>query len=327
VGGTLSQRFRLGGDSQTEAVFNDLGVNYSFRVESDAHPGALYVDGQTDGVGINSTAPVSYASGQTVLFIEDTVNPAIGISDTGQTYDYWIYANGNKLGIDYAEGGGSGTVANSTAMIHFHNDADGIAINEDGANRDFRIESENNPNMFHLDANEDAIGIGIAGQSTVGLYVDKGASAHAAVFRVDSAGFASIICDNQASSGTRNFISFRIDNSAVGAITSTGSTTVYGDGSDYRIKENVNYEWEATTRLKQLKPVRFNFIVDPDATVDGFLAHEAQEVVPNAVTGTKDEVDDDGNAVIQNIDQSKLVPLLVKTIQELEARITALENS
>ena len=73
--------------------------------------------------------------------------------------------------------------------------------------------------------------------------------------------------------------------------------------------------------------MRFNFIADPDTTVDGFLAHEAQDVVPEAITGTHNEVDDEGNPVYQGIDQSKLVPLLVKTIQELEARITALENN
>ena len=58
-----------------------------------------------------------------------------------------------------------------------------------------------------------------------------------------------------------------------------------------------------------------------------FLAHEVQTVVPEAIHGTKDEVDDDGNPVYQGIDQSKLVPLLVATIKELEARITALENA
>jgi hypothetical protein len=79
----------------------------------------------------------------------------------------------------------------------------------------------------------------------------------------------------------------------------------------------------ATDRVKQLKPKRFNFIADDSITVDGFLAHEVSSVVPEAISGTKDEVDDDGNAVHQGIDQSKLVPLLVKTIQELEARITA----
>ena len=111
----------------------------------------------------------------------------------------------------------------------------------------------------------------------------------------------------------------------VGSISTTGSTTSYNTSSDYRLKENVVEDWDATTRLKQLNPVRFNFISDADTTVDGFLAHEVQDVVPEAITGTKDAVDDEGNPAYQGIDQSKLVPLLVKTIQELEARITALE--
>ena len=108
----------------------------------------------------------------------------------------------------------------------------------------------------------------------------------------------------------------------VGAITSGGSSTSYSTSSDYRLKENVNYDWDATTRLKQLKPARFNFIADETNTlVDGFLAHEVSSVVPEAITGEKD------GAEMQGIDQSKLVPLLVKTIQELEARITTLEGS
>ena len=108
----------------------------------------------------------------------------------------------------------------------------------------------------------------------------------------------------------------------------TANEIQYVTTSDYRLKENVNYTWDATTRLKQLKPARFNFIADDTNTlVDGFLAHEVQSVVPEAITGTKDEVDDNGDAVMQGIDQSKIVPLLVKTIQELEARITALEDA
>ena len=83
----------------------------------------------------------------------------------------------------------------------------------------------------------------------------------------------------------------------------------------------------ATERLKQLKPSRFNFIADPDRTVDGFLAHEVSTIVPEAIYGEKDAVDADGNPIYQGIDQSKLVPLLVATIQELEARIAALESA
>ena len=127
--------------------------------------------------------------------------------------------------------------------------------------------------------------------------------------------------------GGYQMVTFINGNGTVGGITTSGSSTGYNTSSDYRLKENVVYDWDATTRLKQLKPARFNFIADADTTVDGFLAHEAQEIVPECVTGAKDAVDADGVAVMQGIDQSKLVPLLVKTIQELEARITALEGA
>jgi hypothetical protein len=123
------------------------------------------------------------------------------------------------------------------------------------------------------------------------------------------------------------FAVFNYNGSTVGTITTNGSATAYNTSSDHRLKENVTADWDATTRLKQLNPVRFNFIADADTTVDGFLAHEVQSVVPEAITGTHNEVDADGNPVYQGIDQAKLVPLLVKTIQELEARITALENA
>ena len=115
--------------------------------------------------------------------------------------------------------------------------------------------------------------------------------------------------------------------SQVGSIFTSSVGTSFNQTSDYRLKENVNYSFDATTRLKKLKPARFNFIIDADTTVDGFLAHEVSSIVPEAITGEKDAVDADGNIDPQGIDQSKLVPLLVKTIQELEARITALEGA
>ena len=115
--------------------------------------------------------------------------------------------------------------------------------------------------------------------------------------------------------------------SMVGSIASTVNSVVYNTSSDYRLKESVTYDFDATTRLKQLKPCRFNFIADADTTVDGFLAHEVSSIVPEAITGEKDAVDADGKIDPQGIDQSKLVPLLVKTIQELEARIVALETA
>jgi hypothetical protein len=127
-------------------------------------------------------------------------------------------------------------------------------------------------------------------------------------------------------------ISFANANGTVGSITTNGSATAYNTSSDYRLKENVVGVTGAAARVQQLNPVRFNFITDPDTTVDGFLAHEVQDVVPEAITGTKDAVDAEGNPEYQGIDQSKLVPLLTAALQEaltkietLEARVAALE--
>jgi hypothetical protein len=111
----------------------------------------------------------------------------------------------------------------------------------------------------------------------------------------------------------------------VGTITCTSTATAYNTSSDYRLKENVVPLTGAIDRLNDLQVHRFNFIADPDKTIDGFIAHEAQAVVPECVTGTKDELDADGNPVYQGIDQSKLVPLLTAALQEAIGRIEALE--
>jgi len=144
--------------------------------------------------------------------------------------------------------------------------------------------------------------------------------------------------------------SFYNPNGQVGTITTSGSATAYNTSSDYRLKTDAQPMTGATDRIKQLNPVNFEWIAD-GTRVDGFLAHEAQAVVPEAVTGAKDAMrdeeyevtpavtDDDGNVTTeavmgtrsvpdyQGIDQSKLVQLLVATIKELEARTTALENA
>jgi hypothetical protein len=93
-------------------------------------------------------------------------------------------------------------------------------------------------------------------------------------------------------SGTTNtYVNiYKNANGTVGGIRVSGSLTAYDTSSDYRLKENVVTDWDATTRLKQLRPSRFNFIADADTTVDGFLAHEVQDIVPEAISGTKDEM-------------------------------------
>ena len=112
----------------------------------------------------------------------------------------------------------------------------------------------------------------------------------------------------------------------VGSISQNGSATAYNTTSDYRLKENVVPLAGAIDRVNDLQVRRFNFISNPDKTVDGFIAHEAQAVVPECVTGEKDAVDDDGNPKYQGIDQSKLVPLLTAALQEAIAEIASLKD-
>jgi len=144
----------------------------------------------------------------------------------------------------------------------------------------------------------------------------------------DTSSLYSRIESNRPGTGGQDHINFNNANGRVGSILTSGSSTSYNTSSDYRLKENVVEMTGAITRVKSLSPKRFNFIADTDdTTVDGFLAHEAQSVVPEAVTGTHDEVDDDGNAVYQGIDQSKLVPLLTGALQEAITKIEKLETT
>ena len=106
---------------------------------------------------------------------------------------------------------------------------------------------------------------------------------------------------------------------------SSGGTS-YSTSSDYRLKENVVTLDNATEKVMQLKPKRFNFIDGDGVVVDGFLAHEVQEVIPVAVQGEKDGVDHQGNPIYQGIDHSKLVPLLTASLQEALKRIEILEE-
>ena len=129
-------------------------------------------------------------------------------------------------------------------------------------------------------------------------------------------------------------IGFRDDNGIQrGTIVIGTSSTAYNETSDYRLKENVIELTNGIERVKQLQPKRFNFIGD-EKTVDGFIAHEAGEVVPESVTGEKNAVLPSGDPDYQGMDKAKLVPLLTAALQEaiakiedLETRIENLENN
>jgi len=273
---------------------------------------------------------------------------------------------------------------NGNAEIDLRTASNRIVISDGGGN--IGLYMDNNSQAFFGDMDLDTDGAAMNAQAV--------GTAMAGNFYQDDTGDSVLVKmrhgrANSSNSALATMISFcRGDGGERGSIKVNGTgATSFNTSSDYRLKENVDYNWDATTRLKQLKPARFNFIADADTTVDGFLAHEAATVVPDAVIGVKDATHVVANVVLsasdevvsqgiteeswtkrkadilykendiipdgksvgdvrkaakfpsdskwvathtlplnQQIDHSKIVPLLVKTIQELEARITTLEG-
>jgi hypothetical protein len=158
----------------------------------------------------------------------------------------------------------------------------------------------------------------------------------------------------RTTSASSNAIRFYNLNTQIGSITTTISATAYNTSSDYRLKTDAQPMTGASARVQALNPVNFEWIAD-GTRVDGFLAHEAQAVVPECVTGTKDAMrdeeyevtaaveatyDEDSNELTaavpavmgtrsvpdyQGIDQSKLVPLLTAALQEALTKIADME--
>lgn len=119
----------------------------------------------------------------------------------------------------------------------------------------------------------------------------------------------------------------------VGSIVTSGAGTNFNTTSDYRVKEDIVAIDSPITKIMSLNPVNFKFIGNGNTRVDGFIAHEVQAILPYAVTGNKDEVDELGNNVLQSMDSSRIVPVLTAALQEavakidqLELRLAALEN-
>jgi hypothetical protein len=138
---------------------------------------------------------------------------------------------------------------------------------------------------------------------------------------------AGLATQNTSLGSVNKVATFRANNTTeIGHITCSNSSTSFSTTSDYRLKENITEITDGINRVKQLNPSRFNFITDPDRIVDGFIAHEVQDIVPEAITGEKDAVNEDGSINPQGIDQSKLVPLLTAALQEAIALIESQQS-
>mgnify|MGYP003110819439 CR=1 FL=1 len=319
VGGTLRDSIRFTG---TETVVNEDSIDLDFRVEGNGDANLLFVDAGNDRIGIGEASP------DTQLHISSGA-PSFRMEDT-DTNRYANFSYGTRvLNIDNVMASGEvGTTVDPATAFRF-TDTNGTTEVARFVPDDKSLLIGRTTSLFSSKLTVDADN---ATENPMAVV-----SQHAG----SSSEFLILFYRGNDSDGYTN----------TGSIQNTNNATSYNTSSDYRLKTNVSYNWDATSRLKQLKPARFDWISDGDdaVTVDGFLAHEVSSIVPEAITGTKDAtktetyivtpavIDSDGNETTpavkgtrtvpdyQAIDQSKLVPLLCKTILELEARITAIE--
>jgi hypothetical protein len=356
------QPLRLESSSGTEVAINM--VNTGGNVQLEAHSGNFVIDAGNVGIG----------------------NPSLG-TGTGQMS---IRIGGSGLINAHSGSAAASQVLGFSQNAHYDTDDSWEAISTDEASNyyqgsgahHFRVAGSTSAgaDITWIDAmtinSTGLITAGTTGQHGGGwtevLHLQGNNTRSNALFLTGYSGSAVSGYQSGSTSNAVNFLYFI--NSAgtnVGSIqisnSNTATTVSYNTSSDHRLKENVTYDWDGLTKLKQLKPAQFNFKADPDTTIDGFLAHEAQSVVPEAVTGTHNETEDVSNAVLnalgnvidegvtedewkagkegeepkyaadtvwkaehtkdvyQGIDQSKLVPLMVKAIQEQQTLIETLQ--
>ena len=267
----------------------------------------------TDTVNINT-------GGQTRATVDSNGRLGIGTTSPSSKLDLHIGTDNTGLQITSTDAGAFASYFDNTGASTIGHSGTDLVLSCDPAgsvgssNIVFQVDSNNERMRIDSSGN---VGIGTSSPSTGGNGIS---------FLPFLANDTSRIIFNRNSSGyLATVIEFLNGGITVGSIKHNNSSTQYNTSSDYRLKENVVSISDGITRLKTLKPSRFNFKNDTDTTVDGFLAHEVT-AVPEAIHGTKDEVDSDNNPIYQGIDQSKLVPLLTAALQEAVAKIEVLET-
>ena len=282
----------------------------------------------TGNVGINEASP------QGTLHVKT--------SDSGAT----AVAGADDLIIEVADYGGMSILSENEGHIYFgdNEDADIGRIEYQHSTNNMIFRAGGTDRMTIEGTGSLLIGRPNANFSDVqGLALNQGNSGESYVINNGV-----VFYINRGNTEGKTIRFYKSYGTEVGNISTFGASTAYNTSSDYRIKTDVQPITAAADRVKLLKPCNFEWIAD-GSRADGFLAHELAEVVPIAVTGAKDAmedeeyevtpavVDDEDNETtaavmgtrsvpdLQGIDQSKLVPLLTATIQELITRIEALE--
>ena len=367
------ERMELG----TTTIFNESGADVDFRIEGDSEANLFYVDAGNDRIGIGTSSPDINLHVHT-----DSNNDGVLIKSTGNSsnsLNFDANRSGANAGIGSVRGKWNGTTVAQMSFVSGSDTTDKndgfitfgteSAASNGNVNADEKMRIDSSGRLLigrTSPVTSDTDFLDILAPQTTGHH-----SVHLAghtsstvtsgrVLKCDLHGFyrqsygqtGFLFKNNDDTShnrGVRVHLYQNNDSTTVGSIFFNTSSTDFNTSSDYRLKENEVLISDGITRIKQLKPYRFNFKNVPSVTVDGFFAHEVADVVPHAVGGEKDEMKPNawyqegdtipsGKAVgdvkgysdtemeIQQLDYSKLVTVTVAALQEAITKIETLET-
>jgi hypothetical protein len=345
--------FRASATEFTDATFMGTNVKQVSGTNKYIETGPATEYYQQNGLHFWNYA-ASGTAGNTISFSEAMRIDSSGNVGIGNSSPSSMYSTTNNLVI--GDSGNSGITIKSTGGIGAISFADGVS----GSQR-YRGQiaySHSGDSLRFNTAAGERMRIGSDGSAYWNTTVTTGygqttGDGNFAYANDDGSVQGSLLLVNNANRGWANaywnkvaytsgldtrYFQFSVNGVAKGSINcnSAGTGVEYNTSSDRRLKENIQDLTNGIEAVKQLRPRTFDWITDEDNTFPshGFIADEADDIVPELVNGEANAVDEDGNPVYQNMEYSKLVPLLTAALQEaitkietLEARITALENA
>jgi len=326
-------------------IANEGGsASLDFRVESDNNTHMLFVDSGEDIVSMGMPAGVPSWIGGNSVVVADNLYAFQGASYSNACFNLSVdnnftyllhnayYGSGWKqrltgyaptmlqtgsaaYNFNYAADTGSDASISWISLMALN--SSGAIFNDAGnAGQDFRVESDSDTHMLFVDSGNNAVCMGTATQQATLTVSENQASHFVGHFTNSNANAYGVAIDT--GSGSQLF--FYLGGANKGSIISNSSGTAYNTSSDQRLKENIADADDAGSKIDSIQVRKFDWKADGSHQDYGMVAQELQIVAPEAVSALEDPDE------MMGVDYSKLVPMLVKEIQTLRARVADLES-
>jgi hypothetical protein len=320
--------------STTELKLNNISAlihvsSYNVIRDTDANNSIILGNSSTPQNFYNNTEHIFRNRAGTTSYLNITSGGNVGIGTT--TPDSYPYAGKLNVNGNISTSGGKIGYGVSDAFTYF-----GYSVAHYGMSYSFSTNPLSLSGYYGLSFfsfGEERMRITSGGNVLIGTTSDTYGSRLSSLLNdngysitaIKQATFGAAILarvDNTNSDYVRFFYS--ASNTQTGSINTNGTTTSYNVTSDYRLKQDLK-DYKGLDLISSIKTYDYQWKSDK-SRMYGVMAHELQDIIPYAVQGKKDEIDENGKEKMQSVDYSKIVPILVKAIQELKAEIEILKN-